>query len=308
MQLVRGLHNVQSQHHGCVLTIGKFDGVHLGHQAVLERLREKAKDLALPSAVMVFEPQPEEVFSPQSAPARLSPFRDKYNQLAELGIDRLICARFNSAFANMSAQAFIHQLLSMRLGVKFLVVGDDFRFGYQRSGDFSMLQAESTRAGFSVVSTDSFKLAEWRISSTLVREALAQNDFTRAKTLLGRPFSISGKVIHGEKKGRTIGFPTANLLLKRCKSPVQGVFAVNVVWRGQRYPAVANIGSKPTVQGTKALLEAHIFNFAQSLYGENIQVELLEKIRDEQRFNDFLALQQQIKLDCSVAKQILMQQ
>ncbi|AEP29192.1 bifunctional riboflavin kinase/FAD synthetase [Brumicola nitratireducens] len=304
LQLIRGLHNLRQQHQKCVLTIGKFDGVHLGHQAVIVNLVEKAKALGLASTVMIFEPQPEEVFAPDHAPARLSRFRDKYEQFKALGIDRLVCVRFNPAFAGMSPESFIQDLLVEKLGVKFLVVGDDFRFGFQRRGNFEMLQEAGLHLGFNVVSTQSFKLANCRISSTEIREALANSDFELAKEMLGRDFTIAGRVNHGDKKGRTIGFPTANVLLKRCKSPVSGVFAVEVIIRKQRYKGVANIGNRPTVSGTRSQLEVHLFDFKQDLYGTFIEVAIKQKLRDEKKFDNFEELHQQIKRDAQAARDI----
>ena len=303
MELIRGLHNIQDRHKGCVLTIGKFDGVHLGHQAVLSRLVEKANKLSLPSVVMVFEPQPEEVFTPQHAPARLSRLRDKYTDFAELGIDRLLVINFNQKLSSMTADAFVEDLLVQKLGVKFLVVGDDFKFGHKRQGNFDLLQRASARYGFDVVSTQSFKLLECRISSTEIRTALEQSDFELAEKMLGKPFVISGRVVHGDKKGRTIGFPTANVLLKRCTSPVQGVFAVEIKIKDDRYQGVANVGTRPTVKGERSQLEVHIFDFKQSIYGELVEVSFVSKIREEQKFESFEALQSQIKIDAQAALQ-----
>jgi riboflavin kinase/FMN adenylyltransferase len=302
LELIRGLHNVRDHHRGCVLTIGKFDGVHKGHQAVLVNLVEKARALGLPASVMIFEPQPEEVFAKDNAPARLSRFRDKYQMFKALGIDRLICVRFNTEFASMSADEFVFDLLVKKLGIQFLVVGDDFRFGRQRIGDFAFLEMAGRQHDFEVVSTASFKLAECRISSTEIRQALASNQFGLAKQMLGRDFAIAGKVNHGDKKGRTIGFPTANVLLKRCKSPVAGVFAVKVLIQDSTYYGVANIGNRPTVNGTRSQLEVHIFDFHEDLYGTLIEVAVLKKIRSEKRFDNFDALKEQIAKDAEAAK------
>ncbi|MFC3094721.1 bifunctional riboflavin kinase/FAD synthetase [Alteromonas sediminis] len=305
MELVRGLHNLSPDHAGCVLTIGKFDGVHKGHQAVLLNLREKAKQLKLPAVVMVFEPQPEEVFTPQSAPARLTTLRDKIELLTAQGIERLVVVRFNAAFASQSPETFIHDLLVDKLGVKFLVVGDDFRFGKQRTGDFSMLEQAGKAQGFDVVSTASFRLADCRISSTAIREALHNSDFELAADMLGRPFVFTGKVIHGEKKGRTIGFPTANMRMNRCSTPLKGVFAVRVQVNGDTYKGVANIGQRPTLNGERMQLEVHIFNFNASLYGQVIRVIPEAKIRPEKKFASFDALKKQIVLDACEAQTLL---
>ena len=305
MELIRGLHNIRDRHRGCVLTIGKFDGVHLGHQAVLSQVVEKAKELGLPSTVMVFEPQPEELFTPEKAPARLSLLRDKYTQLKALGIDRLLCVKFDRRFASFSAKDFVEGLLVNKLGIKFLVVGDDFRFGRGRVGDFATLVEEGEKCQFDVVSTQSFRLEDCRISSTAVRDALSQNNFDLAQQMLGRPFAIAGKVLHGDKRGRTIGFPTANVLLKRCKAPVNGVFAVIVSVAGRQYPGVANIGHRPTVNGQRSQLEVHLFDFNSDLYGQFISVALVCKIREEMKFDSFELLHQQIQKDAKAARKLL---
>ncbi len=305
VELIRGLHNIREKHRGCVLTIGKFDGVHLGHQAVLKQVVEKAKALGLPATVMVFEPQPEELFTPDQAPARLSLLRDKYSQLKVLGVDRLLCVKFDRRFAACSATEFVEDLLVAKLGIQFLVVGDDFRFGKGRVGDFDTLVEEGKKCHFDVVSTQSFRLANCRISSTAIRTAISQNDFALAEQMLGRPFSIAGKVLHGDKRGRTIGFPTANVLLKRCKAPVNGVFAVRVCVAEQEYAGVANIGHRPTVNGQRSQLEVHLFNFSGNLYGQFIRVALVNKIREEMKFDSFELLHQQIKQDALEAQKRL---
>jgi riboflavin kinase/FMN adenylyltransferase len=305
VQLIRGIHNLRGQHRGCVLTIGKFDGVHLGHQAVLKKLLDKAKLLGLPATVMVFEPQPEELFTPELAPARLSLLRDKYYQLQALGIDRLLCVKFDQNFANYSAEKFVEGLLVNKLGIEYLVVGDDFRFAKGRVGDFSTLQEAGKKHHFEVVSTQSFRVKNYRTSSTAVRDALDNNDFLLAEEMLGRPFTIAGKVLHGDKKGRTIGFPTANVLLKRCKAPVNGVFAVRVKIADCFYAGVANIGHRPTVNGQRSQLEVHLFDFSGDIYGQFISVALVEKIRQEMKFDSFELLHQQIQKDALEAKSIL---
>lgn len=305
MEFIRGLHNIREKHRECVLTIGKFDGVHLGHKAVLDRLLQKAQQLHLPAVVMVFEPQPEELFAPDRAPARLSRLREKYQQLQALGVDRLLCIRFNPLFAGQSAAFFVEHLLVQKLGVKFLVVGDDFKFGKSRQGDFNYLQIAGQQFGFDVASTESFCLHEARISSSAIRTSLTHDDLRGAAAMLGRPYSITGKVVHGAKRGRTIGFPTANVLLNRHKSAVQGVYAVTVNWQGGLYSGVANVGNKPTVNGEKALLEVHILDFTEDLYGQFVEVNLHHKIRSEQKFASFDILKQQIVKDTEAARRWL---
>lgn len=306
MEFIRGMHNIRDRHRGCVLTIGKFDGVHLGHEAVLAKLIKKSQELDLPSVVMLFEPQPEELFAPDKAPARLSRLRDKYTRLEQLGIHRLLCIKFNPMFASQTAEYFVEHLLVEQLGVKYLVVGDDFKFGKARAGDFDYLQQAGKSFGFDVINTDSFRLHDSRISSSAIRDLLAQDKLEEVTHMLGRPFSITGKVVHGQKKGRTIGFPTANVLLKRHKSPVQGVFAVTVKVADQWFNGVANIGNRPTVDGEKPLLEVHIFDFAEDLYGKFIEVDLHFKIRQERKFASFQDLKLQIEKDAHQAREWLL--
>ena len=303
MELIRGIHNIRPRHHGCVLTIGNFDGVHQGHQAVLEQVRAQAKRLGLPSMVMTFEPQPMEFFGHDKAPARLTRLRDKYVQLNKLHIDRLLCVNFNQRFASMSPSHFIRDLLVERLGVKFLVVGDDFCFGRNRQGNFAMLQQAGKHFGFDVVSTQSFCVEQTRVSSTAIRQALKADHLSEAAQMLGRDYSISGRVSHGRKLGRTIGFPTANIPLKRCVSPVSGVYVVQVLGiQGEPLGGVANIGQRPTVNGVRQQLEVHLFDFTGDLYGQQLEIVLLHKLRDERKFESFDALKQQIELDAETAR------
>ena len=286
-----------------MLTIGNFDGVHLGHQEVLRQVSEQAKQLSLPSIVMTFDPQPLELFAKDKAPARLTRLRDKFVQLSKLNIERLLCVNFNHQFANQSADEFISDLLVKRLGVKFLVVGDDFCFGRGRKGNFAMLQEAGRKYGFEVVSTQSFCLQQLRVSSTAIREALAQDKLEQAAEMLGRDYSISGRVSHGRKLGRTIGFPTANIPLKRCVSPVSGVYTVQALGLGEEpVGGVANIGNRPTVNGVRQQLEVHLFDFKANLYGKQLEIVLLDKIRDEHKFESFEALKQQIELDAEAAR------
>ncbi|MFM2588939.1 bifunctional riboflavin kinase/FAD synthetase [Vibrio sp. TBV020] len=303
MELIRGIHNIKPRHQGCVLTIGNFDGVHLGHQEVLRQVSEQAKVLGLPSIVMTFDPQPLELFAKDKAPARLTRLRDKYVQLSKLNIERLLCVNFNHQFANQTADEFISDLLVKRLGVKFLVVGDDFCFGRGRKGNFAMLQEAGKQYGFEVVSTQSFRLQQLRVSSTAIREALAKDKLDAAAEMLGRDYSISGRVSHGRKLGRTIGFPTANIPLKRCVSPVSGVYTVEALGLGDKpVGGVANIGNRPTVNGVRQQLEVHLFDFKANLYGKQLEIVLLDKIRDEHKFESFEALKQQIELDAEAAR------
>ena len=304
MKFIRGIYNLKEQHRGCVLTIGNFDGVHRGHQALMAELIAEGRKRNLPVVVMLFEPQPLELFAGDKAPARLTRLREKLKYLALAGVDTVVCVRFDRRFAAHSAQSFISELLVDKLNVKFLAVGDDFRFGAGRQGDFLLLQKAGAEYGFEVISTQTYCDGGKRISSTAVRQALAQDDFAQAQQLLGHPFSISGRVVHGDALGRTIGFPTANLPLRRTVTPVKGVFAVEVLGLGEQpIPGVANIGTRPTVKGLRQQLEVHLLDTHMNLYGRHIEVVLKQKIRDEQRFASLDALKEQIAKDVVTARQ-----
>jgi riboflavin kinase/FMN adenylyltransferase len=303
MELIRGLHNLRPRHRGCAATIGNFDGVHLGHQAVLGQLSERAAALQLPVTVITFEPQPQEYFSPALAPPRLTRLREKIEALRRFGVERVLCLRFQDRLAGLPAEEFIRLILLEGLAVKYLVVGDDFRFGRGRSGDFGLLQRVGALLGFPVVNMHTFHIDGRRVSSTRIREALAGGDLATAESLLGRPYRMSGRVAHGDKRGRTIGFPTANIFLHRASTPVDGVFAVELFGiAGEPLPGVANVGTRPTVDGTRSLLEVHLFDFDRNIYGCHVQVSFLHKIREERRFENLAALQEQILSDAELAR------
>lgn len=298
MELIRGLCNLRPRHRGCVATIGNFDGVHLGHQAVLGQLAEKAAELDLPSVVITFEPYPQEFFAKSAVPPRLTRFREKIQALRRFSVDRVLCLPFNRTLSETSAQDFIQRILVEGLGVRYLVVGDDFRFGHRRQGDFAMLKEAGAQYGFQVVNRHTFSIDGARVSSTRIREALARGDLNSAGKLLGRPYRMCGRVASGDQRGRTIGFPTANIYLHRKASPVQGVFAVEVFGLdAEPLPGVANVGTRPTVDGTRALLEIHLLDFAQDIYGRYVQVDFLHKLRDEQKFASLDELKRQITVD-----------
>ncbi|AFJ01846.1 Riboflavin kinase / FMN adenylyltransferase [Methylophaga frappieri] len=304
IKIIRGLHNLPRPPCRCVATIGNFDGVHLGHQAVLSQLATKADMLGLPAVVITFEPQPYEYFVPEKAPARLSRFREKVEALRAYSIQKLCVLRFNEQLASMSAQTFIESLLVSGLQVAYLVVGDDFRFGYQRQGDFAMLQAAGKQHGFQVVNMHTFGVDDMRVSSTRIRQALQASQLKLAEKLLGRPYRMSGRVAHGDKRGRQMGFPTANIHLHRYKVPLRGVYAVQLFGiDGEPVMGVANIGIRPTIGGNKALLEVHLLDFDRDIYGAHVQVVFLQKIRDEQKFGDLSALMHQIEQDCEAARE-----
>jgi len=303
MQLVRGLHNLRPQHRGCAATIGNFDGVHRGHQAILARLRERARELGVPSCVVIFEPQPREYFSPQTAPARLARLRDKVQLLAEEQVDLVLCLAFNKRLSQLSASEFVDTILIDGLGVKHLEVGDDFRFGCDRVGDFDFLTQVGSLQGFTVEAAQTVEMDGLRVSSTQVRKALAAADFERAEQLLGRPFCIEGRVLHGQKLARQLGWPTANVQLKRRRVPLTGVYLVSVDIDGKTWPGVANIGVRPTVAGDgSAHLEVHLLDFAGDLYGRHLTVAFHHKLRDEQRFASLEALKSAIDADVAAAR------
>ena len=303
MELIRGLHNMRPSHHGCVATIGNFDGVHLGHQAVIGQLAEKADAVGLPAAVITFEPQPREYFLPQFAPPRLTRFREKIEALRRYAVRRVLCLAFNRKLAEMSAEEFIRRILVDGLGVKYLVVGDDFRFGRDREGTFEHLQVAGEQYGFQVVNMHTFSVEGERVSSTRVRLALEQGQLDEAIRLLGRDFRMSGRVAHGEKLGRKLGFPTANIFLHRKAAPLQGIFVVEVYGLDKEpWPGVASLGTRPTVDGTRTILEVHLFDFDEQIYGRHIQVSFLHKLRDEEKYDSLTALKAQIQKDVDAAQ------
>ena len=299
MQVIRGFS--QPSHDRIALTIGNFDGVHRGHQAMLSRLSEAADDLALPPAVLTFEPHPREFFARESAPPRLSTLHDKLERFASLGVARVHVARFDASLAKLSAEEFIDRILVRNLKVGWILVGDDFRFGHDRVGDLALLREKA--ATYSVEAMPTVAIDGERASSTAVRSALALGNVEHAAKLLGRPYIISGHIAHGDKLGRDLGFPTANVLL-RYKPALSGIFAVRVHGLGDDARAgVASLGVRPTVkQGAKPLLEIFVFDFDEAIYGRRIAVEFLHKLRDEERYADLDQLSRQIRVDVAQAR------
>ena len=287
-----------------VLTIGNFDGVHRGHRALLARLKTVAAGVGLPSAVLTFEPHPREFFAADSAPARLTTLREKLERLAADGVDLAYVCHFNARFAALTAEEFIDRVLVDALRVKHLLVGDNFRFGARRTGDFALLQAAGARAGFQVSAMESVVLDEARVSSSAVREALRDGRLDQAEQLLGRPYSIDGRVVRGDQLGRQLGFATANIRIKHTKPPLQGVFVVEVDGLpGGPHRAVANLGYRPSAGLTpRLLLEVHLFDFSADIYGAHLGVRFLHKLRDEIKFADLAALKAQIARDVGAAK------
>jgi riboflavin kinase / FMN adenylyltransferase len=284
------------------LTIGNFDGVHRGHQAMLSRLLEAAEDLRLPPAVLTFDPHPREFFARAGAPPRLSTLRQKLDVFRAFGIARTYVARFDARLAALTPHAFIDDVLVEKLGVRWVLVGDDFRFGKGRAGDLAVLRAHAAK--FSVEGMRTLVVSGERASSTAVREALAAGDLTRAEALLGRPYALAGRVAHGDKLGRNLGFPTANIVLRQ-RPALSGIFAVSVhgLPNGAR-TGVASLGVRPTVkEDAKPLLEVFIFDFDETIYGRRVNVEFLHKLRDEEKYDDLAALTQQIRADVAQARE-----
>lgn len=303
MKLIRGIHNIKKYHYNCVLTIGNFDGVHRGHQVILQQLKQEGKRLGLPIIVMFFEPQPLEVLKIKKTPARLTCLRDKIKYLTLTKVDYLLCIKFNSYFASYTAQNFIDELLVKKLGVRLLIVGDDFHFGSKRKGNFNLLKKAGKKNNFTVINTSTLYENNQRISSTGIRNALSKDDLLLAENLLGHPYSISGRVIHGKKIGRTINFPTANLSLKHVITPIKGVYAVEVYGLTPNpIPGVANIGTCPTISGTYQKLEVYLLDIKMDFYGHYIDVVLRTKLRNEKRFSSLNILKQQINNDVIEAR------
>lgn len=299
MKIIRGLVNLKPLS-ACALTIGNFDGVHLGHQAIIQKVVKRAKVLGVPSVVISFSPTPQQFFG--KTQATLSSFCQKQQKLAALGVDIHLIIRFNQQLAEQSAEAFVEQLLVQQLGAQYCLIGDDFRFGAGRSGDFDLLTSLGKQHGFEVENTHSIKLEGGRISSSNIRQCLSQGQFEQAEAMLGAPFSVEGKIISGQQLGRTIDFPTINVAIKRRRSPVLGVFAVRVQLGNTWHQGVCNVGTRPTVGGQGVLAEAFIFNFDQQVYGEHAKIVFVHKIRAEQKFDSFEALKAQIGRDVEAAK------
>jgi riboflavin kinase/FMN adenylyltransferase len=275
----------------------------LGHEAVLRQLIIKAAELQRPSLLITFEPSPGEFFAPERAPARLTRFREKFEVLCPHPVNWVLCLRFNHSLASLEAKDFIRIVLVKKLGIRYLIAGDDFRFGRGRRGDFTLLQRAGKYYGFEVARMPTYCLEGERVSSTRIREALARGDLTEAEKLLGRPYSMSGRIVQGDKRGRTLGFPTANIELHRQKTPLNGVFAVEVHGLKEApLPGVANLGVRPTIGGRRALLEAHLLDFEGDIYGRYVQVTFLRQLRQEKRFESLSALRQQMEKDRAAAQ------
>ncbi len=305
-----------SPHHKTpiALTIGNFDGVHLGHQAILARLKSASDHLGIATCVMTFEPHPREFFAPDQAPTRLTSLREKLIQLAASGVDYVRVYRFNYDFAKISPEFFISQILQEDHAVRWLLIGDDFRFGARRAGDFTLLQELSRKLNFEVEKMPSIRIDGERVSSTRIREALEAGDLPAAQRFLGRPYSMSGRVIHGDKLGAKLGFPTANIQIRLNRPPLSGIFAVRVRGANKTSPlevidGVASLGARPTIHDNgQPTLEVHLFDFDQTIYGAHLQVDFIHKLRDEEKYPDLNTLVAQIRKDVFAARKFLQSQ
>ena len=298
-----GLHNIREEHQGCVVTAGNFDGVHHGHQILLNHLIAKSTELGVPSLLLTFEPQPREFFAGSAVPARLTRFREKITLLQRTELDRVLCLPFNERTANTPARWVVDVLLNKMLAVKYFVIGDDWRFGKGAEGDYAMLKEAGDRYGFGVSQLGTVTLEHERVSSSRIREMLASGDLVEAEKLLGHPYFIMGRVVYGRQLGRQIGSPTVNIRLQRYRSALNGVFSVSVDGLEKSYDGIANIGIRPTVDGKEPLLEVHIFDFDENVYGRLLTVRFHRKIREEQKFESIDALKTQIQADIGVARE-----
>lgn len=304
MEFIRGIQNIQPHHGPCVATIGNFDGVHVGHQQLLRQLMEQSQQLKLPATVIIFEPQPNEYFANKPPVARLTRLREKLPLLAQAGIEQVLALRFDDVMAQLPAKDFVDHILVEKLGVKCLLLGDDFRFGHKRQGDFQFAVKMGQQLGFAVQALNTIQRNGVRVSSTAIRTELEQGHLSMAEKLLGRPFGMYGRVAHGDKRGRLLGFPTANLYLHRKLSPISGVYCVKVYGLEPALVyGVANIGNRPTVDGSRSLLEVHLFDFHKEIYGQHIRVDFIHKLRDEKRYDSFELLKQQIFKDAEQARE-----
>ena len=297
MEIIRGAHNIGAQHKGCVATIGNFDGVHHGHQMMLSHVIAKAEELGVPSLLITFEPLPREYFQRGELPPRLTRFREKITLLSRTRLDRVLCIPFNEALSKMTAEEVVDDFLIDRLGVQYFVVGDDFRFGSGAAGDYALLHRKGQEHGFGVSAMGTLTFAGERVSSTRIREVLANGDFPLAEQLLGYPYFIMGRVVYGRQLGRQLGVPTANIRLQRYRAALEGVYAVRVSGLERDYTGIANIGIRPTVEGKEPLLEVHLFDFSGDAYGQLLTVTFCHKLRDERKFDGLDALKAQIHSD-----------
>ena len=306
MEVIRGWHNVRPEHHGCVATIGNFDGVHLGHRALIDQLAALGRERGVPATLVTFEPQPLEFFAGENAPPRLTRLREKLTALGTLPLDRVALLHFDARLCALSPVEFVESYLVASLGVRAVVAGDDFRFGHRGGGNFDLLVSLGHQHGFGVVKRETCCVRGGRVSSSWIRDALANDELDIARELLGRPYTVSGRVARGDQRGRTIGFPTLNIAIRRRRPALRGVYAVRVAGLENRaLDAVANLGTRPTVDGSGVVLEVHVFDWSGEVYGRCVDVSFVAKIRDERKFDSLDALRTRIARDSARAREIL---
>lgn len=305
IELVRGLHNVRKPHRGCVLTVGKFDGVHLGHQALLRQTREAADAHGLPATVFSFDPSPQEFFSPDKLVVRISTFRDKLIALQRYGVDCVLMSSFDQAMADTSREDFVEKILVDQLGIKVIVVGDDLRFGHNREGDINYLLSRSQELGYTVTKVNTVEANGIRCSSSAVRAALGQCNFPLAEQMLGRPYAVTGRIRKGLQLGRTLDMPTANISVQKPLAIPLGVYAVLARCAGASWQGVASLGVRPTLGLAQRLLETHLFDADPDLYGQLLEVEFRHHLRPEEKFESLDTLQAQMHKDAAQARRLL---
>lgn len=305
IELIRGLHSLRERHRGCVLTMGKFDGLHRGHQALLRRTADEARARGLPAVVLSFDPSPREFFHPERALPRISTLRDKLLGLQRCGIDRLVIARFCTRIATLPPEQFLREILAQRLDVKALIVGDDLRFGRNRAGDIQFLRDRAVEMGYEVIALDTVSMGGERCSSSAVREALAATDFPRAEGLLGHPYRVTGRIRRGLQLGRQLDMPTANITVRRRLAIPFGVYAVRAREGDRQWSGVASLGIRPTLNLSQCLLETHLFDTTVDLYGRVLEVEFCHFLRPELKFDSLDALKTQMHVDAADARRLL---
>lgn len=301
-ELIRGLYNIRSIQRNSVVTIGNFDGVHRGHKILIDKVKSRAKALHVPSIVITFEPQPLEFFAPEKKIARLTRLREKFLALSQTQVDYVLVLHFHQQLAELTPEEFVNRILVESLAVEHVIVGDDFRFGYQRAGDIELLTQLGIDNGFTVEKINTVAFAKERISSTRIRQLLAEDNQELVEQLLAHPYRMMGRVVHGDKLGRVLGFPTANIFLHRAVTPVQGIYVVRMHGIDNiPLPGVANVGIRPTVGGTRSLLEVYLFNFNRDIYGKHVSVEFCKKLRDEKHYDNLELLKDAIANDARQA-------
>ena len=311
MYLIRGIRNIELYRSkfseiSTVATIGNFDGLHLGHQQILKAMDEEAQINSLKKLIIFTEPHAQEFFAEAAGlettkPPRIFPWQEKVRKMKELKVEFAFFLKFNNQLRSMTPKDFLNKIL-LRLSIKKLIIGDDFRFGANREGDFALLKEWGSENGIEVSNTETYEIEGERVSSSRIREALTRNDFELAGKLLGRPFTYSGKVVYGNQLGVQLGVPTANLWLPKNKLPISGVYIVKALLDGRELNGIANMGLRPTVGGESPVLEVHLLNFSENIYGKRLTVEFLEKVRDEKKFENLDALKKQIFKDISTAE------